>query len=61
MDDDVKIKLIYTVGLTTIYAILFYRIPLDMAVVVTLVTTFTNALTGVITYNIGKRQAQKRR
>ena len=60
MDDDVVIKLIYSVSLTIIYAILFIRVPLDMAIITTLVSSFTTALSVVITYNITKKTVEKR-
>jgi len=59
MDGDAIIKLIYASALTVIYSIIFVRVPMDIAVVSTLVSGFVGALSAVISYNLGQRSARK--
>jgi len=59
MDSDVAIKLIYASSLTIIYTILFIRIPIDFALVISLTSGFVGALSAVISYNLGQRSAMK--
>jgi len=59
MDGDVIIKLIYASALTVIYSIIFVRVPMDMAIVTSLVSGFVGALSAVISYNLGQRSARK--
>jgi len=60
MDGDAIIKLIYASALTVIYSIIFVRVPMDIAIVSTLVSGFVGALSAVISYNLGQRSAVKR-
>jgi len=60
MDGDVVIKLIYAGSLTVIYGIVFVRVPMDMAIVSTLISGFVGALSAVISYNLGQRSAYKK-
>ena len=59
MDDDVLIKLIFTGGMVSLYAIVFITQKLDTATVSALLSAFTNALIGIFTYNWMKRRSQR--
>jgi len=60
MDGDVVIKLIYAGSLTVIYGIIFVRVPMDIAIITSLVSGFVGALSAVISYNLGQRSAYKK-
>jgi len=59
MDDDVKIKLIFTAGMVLFYAIVFLTQKLDTATASALVSAFTNALIGIFAYNYVKKYQQQ--
>jgi len=56
LDDDVEIKLVFTFGMVSIYAITFLTQKLDTATTSSLLSGFTNALIGLFAYNWMKRK-----
>jgi len=59
MDNDVEIKLVFTFGMVSIYAITFLTQKLDTATVSSLLSGFTNAIIGIFAYNWIKRKTAK--
>jgi len=59
MDGDVLIKLIFATSLTVMYSVLFIVLRPDIASAITIITAFTNALTGVIVRNLTKRKSER--
>ena len=59
MDSDALIKLIFTGGMVSLYAIVFATQQLDTATVSALLSAFTNALIGIFAYNWMKRRTQQ--
>jgi len=56
MSDDVKLKLIFTGGMVSLYGITLATQKLDTATLSTLLSGFTNAFIGVFAYNWAKKK-----
>ena len=59
MDADVTIKVSFMTCLTVMYSVVFLTQRFDVASTSALVSTFTNAVVGVVTYNLAKRKLAK--
>jgi len=59
MDMDYLVKIVYGILLTIIYVTVFLTQPLNLATITTLVSGFTNALLGVLMYNIHRRKVRE--
>jgi hypothetical membrane protein len=59
MSDDVKLKLIFTGGMVSIYGITLFTQKFDTATASAFISAFTNALIGVFAYNWAKSKRKK--
>jgi len=60
MDSDVTIKAIFMSCLTIMYCVTFLTQRFDLATISTLISSFTNAVVGVVTYNLTKKKYEKK-
>jgi hypothetical protein len=60
MSDDVKLKLIFTGGMVSLYGITLATQRFDTATLSTLLSGFTNSIIGVFAYNWVKRKGEQK-
>jgi len=60
LGDDAIIKLSFMTCLTIIYCVTFLTQKFDLATISTLISSFTNAVVGIVTYNLTKKKYEKK-